>query len=162
MVVQIRNRRIQPVPSSQVAAVLLRNLYASPRLLFLLSRIEAKEFFTNEALKLSARSVKLIASEETLLKRRCVTLRTVGGKELFIETLNEFSTYRGVHALARRALNLKLRASPFSMRLQYLSSHMPDSCPRYFRLHDVLPCHDLRCYKALRGTEWQVLVYRPS
>ena len=158
MGVQIRNRRIH-VPSSQVAAVLLRNLYASPRLLFLLSRIEAKEFFTNEALKLSARSAP---SEETLLKRRRVTLRTVGGNELFIETLNAFSTYRGVHALARRALNLQLRASPFSMRLEYLSSHMPDSCPRYFRLHDVLPYHDLRCYEALRGTGWQVIIYRPS
>jgi hypothetical protein len=162
MVVRICNRPMGrlPVSSSQVAAVLLRCLYVSPGLLFLLTRMERKEIFTNDFVKLSVRSVKQLVPEETERKqRRGVTLRTMSGEEILVETLVASSTYREFHALARTALNLQLRASPISMRLQYLSSY--GSAPRHphFQLHDVVPCHDLYCQKTLRGTVWQVVLY---
>ena len=147
-----------PASSSQVAAVLLRCLYVSPGLLFLLTRMERKEIFTNDFVKLSVRSVKQLVPEETKRKQRGVILRTMGGEEILIETLVASSTYREFDAL-RTALNLQLRASPISMRLQYLSSY--GSAPRHphFQLHDVVPCHDLYCQKTLRGTVWQVVLY---
>ena len=150
---KLLNRKLHQPSANIVARTLLRCIYME-----VAQRVVARREHTNE-LRMFGRQLASMRARGCLAWKAVVVLRTMSGEDLELEIRRGW-TCRKVYQGAREILGLRARASPISLRLNYLESlsyARVDS--RVWAVGDIVPCDDRLGYELLAGTVLGVVRY---